>query len=790
MTDWVLPPPPNPSSDAGLSARRFSNDPGHSPPSPNSLDVFTLTPVTALKLLCAGIEALVQITGDIPPTPPTAMTPMPNMKGMQEEKEKIRRSGSFTNLAGYRQQPSAQDVVDGVNLRQRPMETHINRPAEPYIIVGENAEPLNVQHSAITRKFYSKQPPPISLEDYLMRIHKFCPMSTAVYLATSSYIHRVAVDERVIPVTRRNSHRLILAGLRVAMKALEDQSYAHARFAKVGGVSEQELSRLEINFCFLTNFEFKTSKEALLQHAINLREVSSLQGSVNFVPRMDLFTSTLRPRRISSEVRYFLCAKPIDCSASTRYYANTSHKFALHDYKMAAGQDILSGKYPAKQHAKRVVEYLKSKHPDATGVLYLESQKTTMIEDNDEAAPFRQRRFFYYLTGCPLPDSYFTYDIASEKSTLFIPPIDADSVIWSGLPTSPEEALSLYDVDAVLTTDVINAHLAEPNRTKVWAIAPQISTHITFLEFPEKDFILLKEAIEECRVQKDEYEVELIRKANAISTIAHTAVLKNVKSAKNERELEGLFIKECIANGAREQAYHSIVASGEAAATLHYMKNSEGLEGKLNLLLDAGGEYNCYASDITRTFPISGSFTSESLSIYNIVLKMQLQCIDMLKAGVQWEDVHILAHKIAIEGLLELGILKGDAEEILKARTSVAFFPHGLGHYLGMDTHDTGGHPNYDDEDRIFRYLRVRGQLPEGSVVTVEPGVYFCRFIIEPYLKDPAHSKYIDADVLEKYWPVGGVRIEDNILITKDGYDNLTTTVKDVDEMLKIINSA
>jgi Xaa-Pro dipeptidase len=95
----------------------------------------------------------------------------------------------------------------------------------------------------------------------------------------------------------------------------------------------------------------------------------------------------------------------------------------------------------------------------------------------------------------------------------------------------------------------------------------------------------------------------------------------------------------------------------------------------------------------------------------------------MLKTGVQWEDVHILAHKIAIEGLLELGILKGDAEEILKARTSVAFFPHGLGHYLGMDTHDTGGHPNYEDSDRIFRYLRVRGKLPEGSVVTVEPGV-------------------------------------------------------------------
>lgn len=125
----------------------------------------------------------------------------------------------------------------------------------------------------------------------------------------------------------------------------------------------------------------------------------------------------------------------------------------------------------------------------------------------------------------------------------------------------------------------------------------------------------------------------------------------------------------------------------------------------------------------TRTFPISGKFSPESRSIYDIVLKMQLDCIDMLKEGVLWEDVHLTAHKIAIDGLLELGILQGDKEEILKSRTSVAFLPHGLGHYLGMDTHDTGGHPNYEDKDTMFRYLRVRGNLPAGSIITVEPGV-------------------------------------------------------------------
>jgi hypothetical protein len=291
---YILPPRPNPSADAGLSVK-VPGDESDTPPSPNSLDVFTIGPVTALKLLCAGIEALVRVTGDIPPTPPSTNSTPPNMRGMQAEKENIIRSNSWKNLADLNQRPrtpssssGGSEDIDGVSFKKAAVGKSNRAPIEPYIIIGDNAEPLNVQHSAITRKFYSKHPPPISLEDYLMRIHKFCPMSTAVYLATSYYIHKLAVDERAIPVTRRNCHRLLLAGLRVAMKALEDLSYPHSRFAKVGGVSESELARLEISFCFLTNFEFKTSKETLLDHAIALREISSLQGAMNFIPRLPL----------------------------------------------------------------------------------------------------------------------------------------------------------------------------------------------------------------------------------------------------------------------------------------------------------------------------------------------------------------------------------------------------------------------------------------------------------------------------------------------------------------------
>jgi Xaa-Pro dipeptidase len=281
----------------------------------------------------------------------------------------------------------------------------------------------------------------------------------------------------------------------------------------------------------------------------------------------------------------------------------------------------------------------------------------------------------------------------------------------------------------------------------------------------------------------------LISFANTVSAAAHIAVMKAARHATNERELEALFLKTCMERGCREQAYHSIVASGTAAATLHYVKNSAPLEGKLNILLDAGAEADCYASDITRTFPINGKFSPESREIYDIVLRMQLECIDKLKAGILWDDVHAHAHRVAIDGLLKLGILKGDAEEMFQKRTSVAFFPHGLGHYLGMDTHDTGGNANYSDTDSMFRYLRVRGMVPAGCVITVEPGIYFCRYIIEPYLKDEEQSKFIDESVLNKYWDVGGVRIEDNILVLANGHRNLTTVPKTVDEMEKVIVS-
>lgn len=310
------PPPPVPASDPRLS---IDHDNKSTPPPPEEHDLFKLPALEALRLLSASVELLVQMTGDIPPTPPPRTPSYPQMSDMQAEKANIVRTHSQQNLARLRQQAAREESerrsgsvtgkrpsndpslggksklqaysaamtaqlaqqqegsaamspepIDGVRLRH---ESVVRRspPPSPYVVVGEDSQPVNLQHGAITRKFYSKNEPPIPINQYLQRLHQFCPMSAAVYLATSLYIHRLAVEERAIPVTRRNAHRLVLAGLRVAMKALEDLSYPHTKFAKVGGVSETELARLEISFCFLTGFELVVGEEVLRSHWETLR---------------------------------------------------------------------------------------------------------------------------------------------------------------------------------------------------------------------------------------------------------------------------------------------------------------------------------------------------------------------------------------------------------------------------------------------------------------------------------------------------------------------------------------
>ena len=440
----------------------------------------------------------------------------------------------------------------------------------------------------------------------------------------------------------------------------------------------------------------------------------------------------------------------------------------------------LSEKYPSKAHARKVASLLPT---TTSGTIYLESTPLVLYPDSDAEAPFRQRRPFYYLSGCPLPDSFLTYHISTDKLTLFIPPIDPESVPWSGLPMSIEEAQAKFDVDQVRHTNN-----PEPLEGLVYVYTGdgQVSRSlgVALENLNKKD---LKPAIDEARVVKDRHELALMERANAISSYAHNAVLARAKLMQNEREAQALFEAVCLANGATGQAYTGIYAGGRSAATLHYVKNDASLlkaetpaggEEKPQLLLvDAGCEFRCYASDITRVIPLTldYKFTLEARQIYDLVLHIQKECISLIKPGVEWVEIHLHAHRLLIRGFLDLCIFRGaGVDEIMAARTSCAFLPHGLGHWLGMDTHDTGGHPNYEDVDPMLKYLRVRRPLVEGAVVTVEPGIYFSKFIIERYLAEDKHRRLVDEKVLERYWPVGGVRIEDDVVVEKEGGRSLS----------------
>ncbi|KAK8046469.1 hypothetical protein PG996_014533 [Apiospora saccharicola] len=492
----------------------------------------------------------------------------------------------------------------------------------------------------------------------------------------------------------------------------------------------------------------------------------------------------------------------------------------------------LSSKYPAKEHAKKVAEHLGVKN----GLVYLPGKGVSQWEDSDMGPPFRQRRFFYYLSGADFPGCAATYDIGADNLTLWIPYTPPSLILWFGTTPSPDECLTKSDLDNVkYIADLptyLNSTISEVGSLYVLR-AEQIpkSLSLGLLKPSIKiDTSSLLPAMAEARVVKTEYEVAMIRRANNISSAAHRAVCKGFRHYSNECEVEAAFLQACVAENAHMQAYPVIAGAGPNAATLHYDANDQPLDGRQHLVLDAGAEWQCYASDVTRTLPIGGKFTKEGKAVHDVVTRMQNECIDMIAPGTGFRDMHLHAHRVATRELLKLGILRrGDkmaaavteeqvVQKILASGVSSAFFPHGLGHHVGLEVHDVAGtqrlmstvspwtvgyRKNKRDfilrEDLIYMMrssatakattTSVLGRaLEPGMVVTVEPGIYFCREYIEAYyLSKPELARYIDTAVLERYWDVGGVRIEDCILVTEDGYENLTTAPKG-EEMLKIIN--
>lgn len=264
------------------------------------------------------------------------------------------------------------------------------------------------------------------------------------------------------------------------------------------------------------------------------------------------------------------------------------------------------------------------------------------------------------------------------------------------------------------------------------------------------NYTRLRPAMDAARVIKTEYEVAMIRRANEVSSAAHRKVAEQLLHMRNEQDIEAVHLAVCTSRGAHSQAYDIIAGAGVNASTLHYGANDQPLRGKQLVVVDAGAEWDCYASDVTRTLPISGSFTREAGAIHEIVQRMQDECIERVAPGVVFYELHLRAAAIAQAGLLKLGILKGGEKEIADAGTVSAFFPHGLGHHVGLEVHDVSGNPGnrvlYGGSGRMEGGKREmvtpmglmtmaraaeadagaqskRPKLQPNMIVTVEPGM-------------------------------------------------------------------
>jgi Xaa-Pro aminopeptidase len=281
---------------------------------------------------------------------------------------------------------------------------------------------------------------------------------------------------------------------------------------------------------------------------------------------------------------------------------------------------------------------------------------------------------------------------------------------------------------------------------------------------PPGEFSNLDHLLHDQRLFKCAGEVQIMRKAATISAAAHRQAMKVCKPGMYEYELEAELLHGFMKAGSRSVAYNSIVGSGDNACTLHYVENASQMKAGDLVLIDAGCELEHYASDITRTFPVSGTFSKEQRAIYELVLEAQAAAIEVIKPGNHWNEPHEISVKVITEGLVNLGLLKGDVNTLIAEEKYKQFYMHKIGHWLGMDVHDVGDY-------KIAGLWRV---LEPGMIMTVEPGIY-----IAP-----------DDDSVAKKWRGIGIRIEDDVLITKAGNEILSIDApKNIDEIEALMSA-
>uniref|UniRef100_A0A3Q3DZR6 Xaa-Pro dipeptidase n=1 Tax=Labrus bergylta TaxID=56723 RepID=A0A3Q3DZR6_9LABR len=426
------------------------------------------------------------------------------------------------------------------------------------------------------------------------------------------------------------------------------------------------------------------------------------------------------------------------------------------------------------ENRQRLCSGLKAKDglvPQSMVVLQGGEQTQRYCTDTDLL--FRQESFFHWAFGVTEADCYGAIDVESGKSILFVPKLPESYATWMGEIHSKEHFKTKYAVDEV--------HYACDVSLYVCAVFCA--------------FVCVCASVRECdlfsvRLTKTDMELEVLRYTNRISSEAHKMIMKHVRPGQKEYEMESLFQHYCYNKGGmRHTSYTCICGTGHNSSILHYghvgAPNDKTIADGDMCLFDMGGEYYCYSSDITCSFPANGKFTADQRAIYEAVLKSSRDVMAAIKPGVKWTDMHRLADRVHLEELVKIGIVTGSVEDMLKVHLGSVFMPHGLGHLLGIDVHDVGGYP--EGLERInepgLKSLRMGRLVQERMVLTVEPGIYFINHLLDEALANPAQSCFINNQVLARFRGFGGVRIEDDIAVTHDGIELLTCVPRTVEEI-------
>lgn len=404
------------------------------------------------------------------------------------------------------------------------------------------------------------------------------------------------------------------------------------------------------------------------------------------------------------------------------------------------------------------------------------------IRSNDTEYKFRQDSTFHYLTGFGEPGAaaLLMPGHPEHKFVMFVRPRDPERETWDGRRAGPEGAVSRYGADAAFPIEELSEKLpgylenaeklfyAMGNSTDrdalvVKALGQVRRQNRKGIRAPST-IVDPAAIVHEMRLLKTPAELEIMRRAAAITVEAHTEAMKAVRPGMMEYEVEAILEFVFRSRGASGPAYTSIVGSGENATILHYIENSARCREGEMLLIDAGAEVDGYSADVTRTFPVSGKFTPAQRRVYDVVLAAQMAAIDKVRPGNRYEVIHAAALRVLVEGLVDLGVLQGDVDKLIETEAYKPYYMHGTGHWLGLDVHDVGDYRNGEEWRK----------LEPGMVLTVEPGLYFT-----------AGQK----EVPEEYRGMG-VRIEDDVLVTEGEPEVLTAAAPKTPEEVESALSA